>query len=201
MTVFFPGPINFDTIEGILRARRYIDAAVSSLGPEAVTKAAIRRRSLNDLEIVDDFWKQKDAVYRHLINSPQGVMADWICQDFMLNKISELSPDDYYTTEDHIFKKLVGLREILRSKTFDAEAKIRLKGSLAYKARRFVIIPSTDFFLREDRSRYIQFKEARYLNPAEQVTVRSVEVKHIGAVIRDLFEVGDELGDQQGQTV
>jgi HD superfamily phosphohydrolase len=44
----FSGPINFDTIEGILRTLRYAGRNVGTVNPEAVVEAAVRRANQAD---------------------------------------------------------------------------------------------------------------------------------------------------------
>lgn len=59
---FFSGPINFDTIEGILRTRTFGNAP-TTFAPDVVVEAAINRSSPTHQEIVDQFWLYKDQVY------------------------------------------------------------------------------------------------------------------------------------------
>ena len=80
---FFSGPINFDTIEGILRTKTYAQSAPSVVAPELIVDAAVNRSSPAHRELVDQFWKSKDLVYRHVINSNSGVLADQVCQSFL----------------------------------------------------------------------------------------------------------------------
>ena len=80
---FFRGPINFDTIEGILRSYRYTGRTSSTSNPEIVTEAAIRRTNGKDRDVVDGFWKCKNWVYNHIINSREGVLSDFVCKLFL----------------------------------------------------------------------------------------------------------------------
>ena len=52
---FFDGPINFDTIEGVLRSCEYVWRAPTMPKPDIVTKAAIRRETPKDRYLVDNF--------------------------------------------------------------------------------------------------------------------------------------------------
>ena len=95
---FFAGPINFDTIEGILRSQTY-EYPVPKLRPDAVMLAASRRSSHSDREKVDEFWDCKDRVYRDIINSKMGMLADALCQDAMRRHLDRFSRADYLMTE------------------------------------------------------------------------------------------------------
>ena len=108
---FFSGPINFDTIEGILRTRTF-GKVPAAFQPDAVVEAAVRRATPEDMRIVDRFWSYKDQVYRHVINSRAGILADQACQMFMRRNVSKLRSSDYFTTEETLFRKLPGLREL-----------------------------------------------------------------------------------------
>jgi uncharacterized protein len=179
---FFTGPITFDTIEGILRTQKYATPNANMPSPELVTGAAIRRVTQADRELVDQFWSYKDSVYRHVINSRRGVLADFACQTFMRQHLAELSPADYFTTESHIFRTLRGLRELLISPLFETEVRRHIVRPILYKARRFFVDPSADFFAREDGARYQQTKEDCILMPDEVTVVEAEELR------RDLFD-------------
>lgn len=178
---FFSGPINFDTIEGILRSQSY--AGPDTLpNPEAVTEAAIQRNGANSRRIVDDFWSYKDQVYRTVINSHSGVLADFACQLHMRRQIDLFSPDDYYSTEEHVFRKLPGLRPMLTDRYFEALIHQEIRDPIHYQARRFFIDQDGDFFRCEDHLRYRQTKEARTLLP------RPLGSLYTDGVKRDLFD-------------
>ena len=162
---FFGGPINFDTIEGILRAEAYARRRPHIAGPEIVLDAAMRRASDNDRIVVDEFWMQKDRIYRHLINSRRGVLADFACQLFMRRNINKLEPGDYFTTESLIFRKLPGLRQFLTRRSFESDIMLLLDRPIDFKVRRFYIDLSGDFFKRQDTIRYRQNKVDFILRP------------------------------------
>ena len=164
---FFSGPINFDTIEGILRSQSYAKPNPNIPSPEVVVEAALFRSTTRDRSIVDDFWFSKDQVYRHIINSRVGVLADFVCQSFMRSNISKITPSDYFTSESDIFRKLAGLRSVLTSRTFELDTMRQLADPIAYKARRFFIDLEGDFFARVDQRRYKQLKELRHLIPQD----------------------------------
>jgi hypothetical protein len=155
---FFSGPINFDTIEGILRSYAYTKPNPITPNPEDVTKAAITRGNENDRAKVDGFWWYKDQVYRHIINSTEGLLADRVCQLFMRRHLNKIGPEDYFSTEPRLFKKLDGLREVLFSRSFRSLAAKLIDAPLKYKERRFFVNYGGDFFARDDFKRYMQTK-------------------------------------------
>jgi HD superfamily phosphohydrolase len=190
---FFAGPINFDTIEGILRTQKYATPNARMPSPEAVVEAAIQRENKHDCELVDQFWSFKDKVYRHVINSRQGVLADFACQMFMRRHLADLSAADYFATESQIFRILPGLRDILTSPSFEREFARHLDRPVLYKARRFFVEPSANFFAREDWARYQQTKEDRLLVP-EEITVADAE-----ELRRDLFDEDQAASNKPGK--
>ena len=183
---FFSGPINFDTIDGIIRARAYAQPNSTMLSPDTVTEAALRRYSERDHWAVDEFWLYKDQVYRHLINSRTGVLADFACQMYMRLNLDAVSLDDYFVTEAQIFRKLPGLRDLLTSRSFENEIMRQVNTPISFTARRFYIEPSADFFERDDTDRYRQTKEHCTLLPHRINTEEPV------GLIQDLF---DDSGD------
>jgi hypothetical protein len=197
---FFTGPINFDTIEGILRARKYAVKG-DALSPEVVTQASMRRETAVDLAVVDSFWGHKDAVYKHVVNSRQGVLADWACQRFMLLNLNQLCPEDYFTTETHMFRLLPGLRQLLTSRSFDVDVNQYIDSPISYKARRFFIKPNGDFFAREDRVRYQQCKEERVLTGYVKQIGSQMAANEPKTVRGDLFNDAKDTSNPCGKAV
>jgi hypothetical protein len=188
---FFAGPINFDTIEGILRSQTYAKPNPNIPSPEAVAEAALRRSSERDRAVVDEFWLYKDKVYRYVINSRIGVLADFVCQLFMRRHLDQLTRFDYFLTEAQMFRKLRGLQRLLTSRSFETEVMRELDASISYKVRRFFIDSKGDFFGRDDRNRYQQTKDDRILLP------RGIDVLDTTELKQDLFD--DDDGDRTGE--
>ncbi|MCJ2114476.1 HD domain-containing protein [Methylobacterium sp. E-025] len=161
----FSGPINFDTIEGILRSHSYATASPTVYSPEAITQAAIFRDVPKSKEIVDTFWYYKNLMYQTVINSESGVLADFVCQKFMEMNIRHFSKDDYFTTEEAIFRKMPGLRELLTNKNFMHFARSYAKEPIYYKARSFFIDQNVPFQTGPDGLRYQQSREQKALLP------------------------------------
>ena len=151
---FFDGPINFDTIEGILRSCAYLRRSSTIPRPDTVTKAAIRRRNLEDRDVVDRFWSHKDWVYKNIINSWDGVLSDFACRVFMRRNISRIDRNCLYTTENEIFRRIPGLRELLTSVTFESEMMRMTDEPVRYRERHYYVDRDGDFFGRRDDVRY-----------------------------------------------
>lgn len=149
---FFCGPINFDTIEGILRSCTYLHPAV--LNPDTVTEAAITRESRRDRDVVDTFWKYKEAVYRSIVNSKEGILSDSVCQFFLRRNPEHIHLDCYYGTEAGLFRRLTGLRELLTSHTFRRDVALVLEDAIHYRSRHYYVDETGDFFARQDEARY-----------------------------------------------
>ncbi len=160
---FFSGPINFDTIEGILRTHSYARSSPSTPDPQAVVRAALRRADDVDRQLVDAFWGFKNLVYGHIINAELGVLADAVCQISMRDNIARFSRDDYFTDEAAAFRKMPGLRELLVGRDFADAAAARLPGSVAFRRRGFFIDDTIDFYSQPDRARYRQSRVSQIL--------------------------------------
>ena len=151
---FFDGPINFDTIEGILRSYAYIRDASTTLSPDIVTEAAIRRTGRNDRDIVDQFWTHKNWVYKNIINSKDGLLSDFACRFFLRRNLERVGPACYFGTEAEIFRKLPGLRELLVCNTFESEITRMIDEPVYFRERSYFIDHGGDFFARHDEVRY-----------------------------------------------
>jgi uncharacterized protein len=158
---FFSGPINFDTIEAILRTLTYNESPSSLLSPIVIVTAATQRQTVPDQEIVDEFWRLKDRVYRYIINSVIGVVADKLSQAFMRREIGKFSASDYFSTENDIFTKMPDLRSALDRKELLSMARELLPPKITYDVRKFDIEARGNFFTREDTVRYTQRRSTR----------------------------------------
>lgn len=160
---FFHGPINFDTIEGILRSYRYIRSTPSASSPDIVTDAAIKRENEKDKDIVDEFWKCKDLVYKKIINSENSVLYDFVCKIFLRKNLERIKYDSFFCTEAKLFQQLPGLKELLTSRLFKAEAIRMIDEPVCYVFRDYYIDREGDFFSRQDDVRYQHSRSKRIL--------------------------------------
>jgi len=179
---FFGGPINFDTIDAILRSQKYAGPNRNCPTPEAVIEAAIWRANDSDREIIDNFWSYKNFVYQRVINSHIGVMADFACQMFMRRHLKEMKVCDYFSTEEIMFCKLPGLRNLLTSPSFESKVMRLLDGPIHHKVRKFFINLSADFFARDDKGRYQQLKDVSVLIPNHDDAIK------VTKTVWDLFD-------------
>lgn len=99
----FNHEINIDTIEGILRSCTYLFNNPKFRPPHDVLNALVNR-NIETLPILDSFWKLKGDVYHQLINSKTGVLADYICQDYMRTNKPSFFEEYYYSTERQLEK-------------------------------------------------------------------------------------------------
>lgn len=178
---FFSGPINFDTIEGILRTKTYAQSVPNVVAPELIVDSAVNRTSAAQRDLVDHFWICKDQVYRYVINSKLGVLADQVCQSFMRRYISSVQAEDYFTTEEQVFRKFPGLRQLLTSSDFASQVSLHVPDTISFTRRRFFIDKAADFFERNDSDRYIQTREQATL------TVKPVQLHGRPSSTGDLF--------------
>lgn len=149
---FFSGPITFDTIEGISRAHQYLPAPAPS--PTEVVIAATERATNSDQELVDGFWNHKDEVYRLVVHSRHGILADFASQEELRHHIHQVSIEDYFGDDRLMFKNLPGLKEALTSASMESEVSTRFGTPTFYVARRYFVDESVGFDSREDAARY-----------------------------------------------
>ena len=164
---FFSGPINFDTIEGILRSRSYLRMQNLGLTPTRVLKAATSRNSRQDEAVVDAFWSCKDDVYNVVIRSKVGVLYDTIFQVTAQYCIKEFNRSDFYLTETQAFRKHPALKEAAQPHFWPKIVEKLFPTELSYQVRSFYIDESIDFFSYLDKDRYRQRKFDRSVKKSE----------------------------------
>ena len=160
---FFHGPINFDTIEGILRSCMYVLQSSTVPDRYAVTEAATRRADEDDRRTVDRFWRCKGWVYENVVNSREGVLSDLACKLFLRRNLGRIDRGSYFGTEADLFRKLPGLRELLAGRGFEDDVVRMIDETAYYRSRHFHIDPEGDFFARQDDVRYRQSRSDRAL--------------------------------------
>lgn len=186
---FFHGPINFDTIEGIIRSYVYVQRSSTVPDRYAVAEAAMRRADGKDRDAVDDFWKCKNRVYESIIHSREGILADFACKLFLRRNLGGIDRDSYFGTEAAFFRKLPDLRALLTSRGFNDEAARLIDGPVPYRSRRYYIDRSGDFFDRRDDVRYRRRRSDRVLtlgNGSGAVRSETMNRRH-----GDLFDDDD----------
>lgn len=156
----FARAINVDTIEGILRSASYIYRRGVVQDPLDVMQAfaTLGRQATSTL---DEFWMMKDRVYSDLIQSPKGLVADYICKKYMEQNAASIGSSYYYGTEAELRRSHVELFDALEDLGRHNKLPLWIKDGerLTYQRRRFHI--DTSVVLRSyadiDR-RYLQSK-------------------------------------------
>lgn len=151
---FFSGPINFDTIEGVLRTYRYSNDSDVGLNPAVVTEAATLRETEKHREIVDAFWMQKHWIYQNLIHSEIGLLSDHVCRVYLKDQIDHVDSTWFFIDENELFHRLQGLKELLLSDSFQRRARQYVDEEIQFTKRDYFVDESGDFFAREDALRY-----------------------------------------------
>ena len=98
----FSHSINIDTIEGISRSYKYIKPDNDITYPVSVVLDALINLTVDSKDVLDKFWDLKHEVYSRLINSRLGVLADFICQDYMRTHSSKFKKEYYFGDEDEL---------------------------------------------------------------------------------------------------
>lgn len=183
---FFSGPINFDTIEGILRSWMYVRPHARTLSPERVVIASMSRATPADMRAVDSFWEYKDYAYRFIVRSEFGVASDYLCESLVLSNISRLQRDDYFLTEKQIFRKIPDLKRLLLKFELRSRGSQAATQEIAYKARFFSIDQRFDFYSRNDKCRYTQRKEDRVMRAPDPATADDLPRPSLPASFNEL---------------
>jgi len=165
---FFSGPINFDSIEGVMRTRQYIKNAVTATSPITLLLAAMRRETSRDEDIVDSFWCTKKNVYQLAVQSYKGLASDSICQSIAMSFADRLSDSDYFLTDRGLFSKIPEVKDAIVSFAKMGQYAGFLCSDKEYKSRNFFIDSSGDFFRRQDSQRYRQEKIKRKISHIKQ---------------------------------
>ena len=140
---FFSGPINFDTIEGILRSYRYRNDSETGLNPTMVTEAATLRETPRHRQIVDTFWTHKNWVYRNLIHSEKGILSDHVCRVYLQDRIAQIDESWFFIDEKELFNRLGGLKELLLSDSFESRALQWINGEVRFTKRDYPSLPTS----------------------------------------------------------
>lgn len=106
--------INIDTIEAILRSSTYLYQNQLFRPPSDYLVALITPCD-SSAEVLDTFWTLKAEVYGKLINSWTGVVADYVCQQYMRERIDLFHEDHYLHTESELREDHPKLFAVLQS--------------------------------------------------------------------------------------
>lgn len=156
---FFSGPINFDTIEAILRSCTYLPFPRLIPNPIDVLTAALERSTEDDCGTVDHFWFLKGIVYNSLIQSNLGLVADRFFQQVADRNKNILTSLDFLSDEASLFKKLPELNMLNSTIRHESLYADMIQTGFSFKKRNFYVNKNSNFFARKDGERYRQDKE------------------------------------------
>lgn len=99
LAVLFGGPINFDTIEGVLRTANYGPKPVIQLAGLTVVEAALDivngNHSMVALRTLDQFWQLKGLMYTQLVRGGIGVVSDFKCHQYFQENKDRIDPAQF----------------------------------------------------------------------------------------------------------
>lgn len=156
----FSHAINIDTIEAILRSSTYIYGGAIFWPPREILHALISRDA-EATKVLDSFWRLKNDVYHLLINHRMGVLADFLCQQYMKDNLSNFFEDYYYVTESSLKKKHPALfRQLSELTTKEPKELLPHATEIPYLDRSFVINENVRLeSIRSIDGRYTQTKK------------------------------------------
>ncbi len=106
MAELFSGPINLDTIEGILRSANYRRGIKCVPEPARVVEAAVDVISGDSgptsVSQLDAFWQFKGLMYSQFIRGPVGVLSDFKCVRFFQDSARKLTPEHFYWSDKEL---------------------------------------------------------------------------------------------------
>jgi uncharacterized protein len=158
---YFSGPINFDTIEGILRSRQYIKMETLGLSPWRVLRASQDRKDKQDEVTVDSFWLMKGEIYTLVIRSSFGAFLDQFFLEVFKTQRDHISPNDFYLSDGQMFRKFPILRKAFEHSFIESFSRQAFPDGLEVAYREFHVDKTKDFFARQDHARYQQSKRNR----------------------------------------
>jgi HD superfamily phosphohydrolase len=133
--------INIDTIEAISRSATYLYPNHLFRPPSDILNAMLTPCEIS-AGVLDNFWRLKDEVYNKLITNRVGVLADFICQQYMQNHISTFDEDHFYLNDSELKdrhpKLFASLSHLLTGKLDELLPGI---DQIDFVRRRFIIDP------------------------------------------------------------
>ncbi len=124
----FNSKINIDTIDGIQKSLSFVNANLK------YDKYSLARASFIDegdvqVEKLDSFWKAKDFVYKKVITSGVGAIADHISREYFFDNVSRIDESYFFKKESSllggkkpIFKHFSNKVRKLKQLSFDFDS-------------------------------------------------------------------------------
>ncbi|WP_077002084.1 HD domain-containing protein [Variovorax sp. KK3] len=179
LAAFFSGPINFDTVEGILRTANYRGGVRTGLDGGTTIDALVQvwmGHATQDLVgVLDRFWQTKGLCYSQLVRGNLGVVSDHKCQLFFDANRHRFRPE-HFAWDDAAFSS--HFPELFCWLGDDAAPAVKLpdRSSIAYVRRLFEVSTSHSLgssTLVSMRARYRQHKKPAVLDwPHRTTTAR-----------------------------
>lgn len=95
----FSSAINIDTIDGIIRSYGTIMDEPHDINRLAVAKASFIDQNSGRYAILDAFWHMKDFVYKYIIHSKSGLLADFKARAYFEDIQSSLNEMELLVSE------------------------------------------------------------------------------------------------------
>lgn len=171
----FAGSINFDTLDGIVRSRAFMEARAA---PHVMLRAVRRWAQTGHapLSEFDEFWTLKHDVYTLLIGGAKGRLMDAVAQTYMRTNIDAFDTKDFERSDGMLRKRHRQLFDLL---DLIANRGATLKEHLPSKwMKDEVVVKDRAFIVRTDRvsnepgnldERYTQSKSTRRVSIEELV--------------------------------
>lgn len=99
----FNSKFNIDTIDGILRSYSYLTRQPLQLNRYEVLQQVIGESlTIDNLKIMDDFWKLKNKIYLKYIFGKETYYADLVAQSYMKKHLDQFKFEDYFLKETEL---------------------------------------------------------------------------------------------------
>jgi hypothetical protein len=158
--------MNLDTIEAIARCCLFSNGPVPVSPTQFVD--AIANGSTFPVDMADRFWTIKDSIYKTLILSTSGLVADNLAQQYMMSFAAKFKAEDFYLDDTQLRKRHAALFAIfthLRSRSSLQEHPIHSFNydvEIEASSRKFSINPVAKVYSSRDlQTRYRQTKTKR----------------------------------------
>ncbi len=112
----FNSKINIDTIDGIHKSLAFIKIYDSYDKYDLANNVFLNSIESSDscVDIIDAFWKAKDFVYKNVISSGIGAIADHVSREYFDNNLNKIDESYFFKTESALLK---GCKPLFRNFT------------------------------------------------------------------------------------
>lgn len=94
----FNSKINIDTIDGIHKSLAFINMP-NSYNKYSLVQAAFINDCDHRVKVLDHFWKAKNCVYKNIITSGIGAIADHISKEYFFDNLNKIDESYFYKKE------------------------------------------------------------------------------------------------------